>query len=45
MDTIRLNSQFAICIIREKDEDLEVWKLYRILPDQKASEVWMFASD
>ncbi|NBD17037.1 MAG: hypothetical protein GVY04_13100 [Cyanobacteria bacterium] len=39
MDTIGLNSQFAICITREKDEDLEVWKLYRILPDQKASEV------
>ena len=39
MDTTGLNSQFAICITREKHEDLEVWKLYRILPDQKASEV------
>jgi hypothetical protein len=31
--------QFAICIAAEGDEDLEVWKIYRVLPDSKAREV------
>lgn len=31
--------EFAICIAAEGYEDLEVWKLYRILPDSKAAEV------
>lgn len=32
-------SEFAICITNEGYEDLEVWKVYRILPDPKAAEV------
>lgn len=32
-------SEFAICITNEGYEDLEVWKVYRILPDPKATEV------
>ncbi len=31
--------QFAICIAGHKSEDLEVWKVYRVLPDAKAVEV------
>jgi hypothetical protein len=34
-----LNVQFAICIVSQADGDLEVWKVYRVLPDAKASEV------
>jgi hypothetical protein len=30
---------FAICIANEGYEDLEIWKLYRLLPDAKAAEV------
>ena len=33
------NIQFAICVTGEADGDLEVWKVYRVLPDSKASEV------
>ena len=32
-------SEFAICLTNEGYEDLEVWKVYRILPDPKAAEV------
>ena len=32
-------SEFAICIANEGYEDLEVWKVYQILPDPKATEV------
>lgn len=39
MHTAQLNVQFAICIAGQADEDLEVWKIYRVLPDPKASEV------
>lgn len=31
--------EFAICIAAEGYDDLEVWKVYRILPDSKAAEV------
>ena len=31
--------EFAICVANEDYEDLEVWKVYRILPDPKAAEV------
>jgi hypothetical protein len=34
-----LNIQFAICIASKEDEDLEGWKIYRVLPDPKAGEV------
>jgi hypothetical protein len=33
------NVQFAICIAAEESGDLEVWKIYRVLPDAKAEEV------
>ena len=32
-------SEFAICIANEGYEDLEVWKVSRVLPDPKATEV------
>ena len=32
-------SEFAICVMNEGHEDLEVWKVYRILPDPRAAEV------
>ncbi len=39
MHTAASNIQFAICITAEEDSDLEVWKIYRVLPDPKAQEV------
>ncbi|AFZ44397.1 hypothetical protein PCC7418_2243 [Halothece sp. PCC 7418] len=42
MNQAELNVQFAICISEEKDGDLEVWKLYRVLSDRKANEVECF---
>lgn len=30
--------QFAICVTNDGCDDLEVWKLYRVLPDDKATE-------
>jgi hypothetical protein len=39
MHTADSNVQFAICIAAEEDGDLEVWKIYRVLPDVKAEEV------
>jgi hypothetical protein len=30
---------FVICIADEGYDDLEVWKVYRLLPDSKAAEV------
>jgi hypothetical protein len=29
---------FAICVSSDGCDDLEVWKLYRVLPDDKAAE-------
>jgi hypothetical protein len=29
---------FAVCIANEGCDDLEIWKLYRVLPDAKAAE-------
>ena len=31
--------KFAICVANEGCDDLEVWKLYRVLPDPKAPQV------
>jgi hypothetical protein len=31
--------EFAICIANQGYDDLEVWKMYRILPDPQAAEV------
>lgn len=39
MQTAELNIQFAICIAGEESGDLEVWKVYQVLPDPEASEV------
>ena len=30
---------FAICVANEGYDDLEVWKVYRLLPDSKTPEV------
>ncbi len=39
MNQNRLNIKFAICIQAEEDEDLEVWKIYKVLSDIKALEL------
>jgi hypothetical protein len=39
MHTTNTDIGFAICIANEGYEDLEVWKVYRVLPDAKAAEV------
>ena len=31
--------EFAMCAAAEGYEDLEAWKVYRVLPDAKAAEV------
>jgi hypothetical protein len=31
------NSHFVICVNGTKDDDLQVWKLYRVLSDEKAA--------
>lgn len=30
---------FAVCVSSDGCDDLQVWKLYRVLPDPKAAEV------
>ena len=39
MRTFKAKSLFAICVSNERCDDLQIWKLYRVLPDAKASEV------
>lgn len=39
MYTAESNIEFAICIKRDKTEDLIEWKIYRVLNDTKANEV------
>jgi len=39
MDTKEAQVNFAVCLATSEDEDLEVGKVYRILPDTKATEV------
>jgi len=39
MDTKAMRINFAVCISRSGDDDLEVGKVYRVLPDAKAVEV------
>lgn len=34
-----VHPEFAICVTNKGYEDLEVWKVYRLLPDPKAAEV------
>jgi hypothetical protein len=39
MLTDKKRVEYAMCVANEGSEDLEVWKVYRILPDPKATEV------
>ena len=39
MNQDTLNIKFAVCILVEEDEDLEVWKMYKVLPDPQATEL------
>jgi hypothetical protein len=39
METKNILINFAVCLAASEDEDLEVGKVYRILPDAKAGEV------
>ena len=39
MQTPASNIEFAICITAEEGGDLEIGKLYQVLPDAKAQEV------
>ncbi len=39
MLTDKKRVEYAICVANAGAEDLEVWKVYRILPDPKAIEV------
>jgi len=36
---IEKNNEFVICVENEGCDDLEVWKIYRVLPDTKAEQV------
>lgn len=35
----RKQIEFAICVANQGYDDLEVWKVYRVLPDPKAAQV------
>jgi hypothetical protein len=37
METETTKLQFVICINNEKADDLEVWKVYQLLPDESAA--------
>ena len=39
MNMMTEQPDFAICVANEKYDDLEIWKVYRILPEPKAAEV------
>lgn len=39
MLTSKKRAAFAICVANEGYDDLEVWKVYQIMPDAKAAEV------
>jgi hypothetical protein len=39
MKTSKTAIGFAICVADEGYEDLEAWKVYRVLPDAKAAKV------
>lgn len=39
MPTSKKRVEFVICLANEGYDDLEVWKVYRVLPDVKALEV------
>lgn len=37
MNKVRTTSQFAMCVRNEECEDLEIRKVYRIMPDKRAA--------
>jgi hypothetical protein len=37
MARTKARTQFAICVSNEGCDDLQVWKVYRVLPDAKAA--------
>jgi hypothetical protein len=39
MITTKKRTVFAICVANEGYDDLEVWKVYQVLPDPKGAEV------
>ena len=39
MSTNEKKSHYVICVANKGHDDLEVWKVYRVLPDAKAIEV------
>ena len=39
MSTSKKRIEFAMCVAAGGYEDLEAWKVYRVLPDHKAAEV------
>src|SRR5260370_42303670 len=39
MPTSRKHVEYAICVANEGTDDLEVWKVYQVLPDGKAAGV------
>ena len=39
MPTTKKRVEFAICVANEGYDDLEVWKVYQVVPDAKAAEV------
>ena len=39
MFTSKKRVEFAICVANEGHEDLELWKVYQVLPDAKAAGV------
>jgi hypothetical protein len=39
MPTSKKHVEFAVCVASEGYDDLEVWKVYQVLPDPKAAGV------
>lgn len=35
---VKKRTRFAVCITSEGCDDLQVWKLYRVLPDDEAAQ-------
>jgi hypothetical protein len=42
MRTTARNVHFAICLVSRPEDDLQVGKVYRVVPDKKAAEVGCF---
>jgi hypothetical protein len=39
MNTTKTRTQFAVCVDSNGHDDLQSWKVYRVLPDKKAEEL------